>query len=234
MKLSPMAREEIASFELSGVHLTPEQIVHLNDLAWRVTRGGNSEMIAAPRVAWAGSVPLFEPTIAAEMWVKDYAFFWWHGASATMATAWACANCLTDGFFDGQTDEKTVRRAIEKWQRGLSCTMQQLLVALGYALTGDAEPIEQAETAQGEALDVQGCPYQATINDALAAGLGVSIADLKAQPRRILADILRRWMRNQAAISGGDPKAIDAGASTAAYVAYEKYVETIKAANVKG
>lgn len=235
-----MAREDIELLQSQGIILTIEQIVILNALALRVERGPESaDLVRAPRVAWAGSTPLYEPTIAAERWLDTFGLHWWHGRSAALATAWACANCAAPGFFIDKTDERRVRSLIQDWQDGLDCTVGQLFTALAYAVDGgDVDVAEATETPPQAPIAFDGCPYQSLISDALAAGLGVSVGELSQHPRRILSDILHRWLLNQAALHGGDPAKLDARASTRAYVAYDDYMQTLKpkeaAADVQG
>jgi hypothetical protein len=232
-----MAREDIAAMEAAGIRPSPLQIVTLNALALRAERGPDAaEMVRAPRVAWAGSCTLHEPSMAAERWLQEFAFRWWSGTSATLAAAWACSwqTARQPAELADQTAEAAVRRRIEDWQRGLGCTLSQLLVALDYVLN-DCDP-EAPETARQGVPAADGCPYQTMVNDALAAGLGVTVAELWAQPRRILADILRRWLRNQAAVHGGDPSKLDSRHCARAYVAYEEYLAEVRegAADGKG
>lgn len=222
-----MAREDIAHLQAQGITLTPEQIVILNALALRVERGPEAaDLVRAPRVAWAGSTPIYEPTIAAERWLDTFGLHWWHGRSAALCTAWACANCAAPGFFIDKTDERRVRALIEDWQDRLDCTAGQLFTALAYAVDGD--DVKPPETPSDASFIPPDCPYQTTISDALAAALGVSADELSGCTRRILADILRRWMLNQAALHGGDPSKLEARASTRAYVAYEDYLDTLR------
>ncbi len=234
-----MAQEDIELLQSQGITLTIEQIVTLNALGLRAERGPEAaDLVRAPRVAWAGSTPIYEPTIAAERWLDTFGLHWWHGRSAVLCTAWACANCAAPGFFVDKTDERRVRSLIEQWQDGLDCTVGQLFTALSYVVDG-ADP-DPSETPTAAPFAFDGCPYQSLISDALAAGLGVSAGELSQYPRRILADILHRWLLNQAALHGGDPAKLDARASTRAYVAYDDYLQTLKpksegeAADVQG
>jgi len=221
--LSEMAAEDIRYLAGVGVTLDPGQIVRLNDLALRVTRGAESaDFVHAPRVAWAGDTPLYEPSIAAQMWIDDYALTWWHGASSVIAIAWACAHSRKAGFFDTRDNEQNARREIEVWQKTLTCTVNQLMVAVDYAVNGEEEP-EQQESCKAP----DGCPYTDMINEAIAANLGLSREQLAAHPRRILEDILRRWLRNQIALAGGKQNALDARGASRAYKAYDDYMATL-------
>lgn len=194
-----------------------------------------SSLVCAPRIAWLGAIPLYEPTGAVDRWLRDFASFWWCGNSLHVALAWACAHCETAGFFADKTNEKRVRKLIEAWFRDNNLREYPLATALNYALNGDAVNVDElltqkrtedgdTETGQGCAFDWGGCPYQSQVNDALAAGLGVTADELERHPRRIVTDILRRWMIMQAALNGGDPSKLDAHTSTRAYIAYDDYL----------
>lgn len=221
-----MAREDIELLQSQGITLTIEQIVTLNALGLRAERGPEAaDLVQAPRVSWAGNAPLYEPTIAAQRWLDEFGLHWWHGQSSIIATAWACAHCMAPRFFADKTDERRVRSLIEQWQDGLECTVGQLFTALSYVVDG-ADP-DPSETPTAAPFAFGGCPYQTLISDALAAGLGVSVGELSQHPRRILADILHRWLVTQAALHGGDPAKLDAKAATRAYVAYDDYLDTL-------
>lgn len=223
--LSPMAEEDIKDLLDKGVTLTPAQIVRLNALALRVEHGAEAALfVHAPRVGWAGRTPIFEPTIQLQMWLRDFASVWWHGASLDIALAWACAHSQTQGFFAQWTDERAARKEIEKWQRQLDCTVAQLECALDYALNG----LPQPPAAPGpDTLIPDGCPYADILADALAAGLGTTLAELSAQPRRIVAHALTRWMSNRVALAGGKPDSLKARHATRDYCAYDDYLMSL-------
>lgn len=221
--LAAMAAEDIKHLQGLGVALTPGQIVRINDLALRATRGAEGANFAhAPRVAWAGPVPLFEPTIQAEMWLRDLAAVWWCGASLQIATAWASAHAPETGFFAQWTDERKTRRAIEAWQRTLACTADQLWAALEYALTGI--PRETADASPADAW-LDGCPYSEILADAIACGIGATVAELRTLPPRTATDIIARWTRNQVALAGGAPSNLKCPRDIDAYEDYVKSLE---------
>lgn len=224
-----MAREDIELLQSQGITLTIEQIVILNALGLRAECGAEAaDLIQAPRVGWAGDTPLYEPTIAAQRWLDEFGLHWWHGQSSIIATAWACAHCMAPRFFADKTNERNVRRLIEQWQDNLDCTVGQLTIALNYVLEGcDVDVPDQPETGTPATLIATGCPYQSLVSNALAAGIGGSAADLERHPRRIVADMLHRWLVTQAALHGGDPAKLDAKAATRAYVAYDNYLQTL-------
>lgn len=199
--LCEMAARDIEYLEGVGVRLTPYQIVKLNDLALKVVRGRNAaDFIHAQRVAWIrAEIVLHEPTIAMGLWLRDYASQWWEGDRLLNATAWASAHCRALGFFDDKTDRRTVEKAVTKWRRSLHCTADQMLCALLYVIEGDESKDDGVSV---DAALAEGCPFTDIIADAVAAGLGATIAEWEAKPVRIVEEYMRRWMRNQLAASG--------------------------------
>jgi hypothetical protein len=226
--LSEMAKEDIAYLTGKGVKLSPGQIVRLNDLALLVERGPEAaSFVHAPRVAWAGSTPVYEPTIQMHVWFESFARVWWCGNSLTLALAWACAHADRKRFFLRWRDERATRMELERWQRSLDCTFDQLNVALDYALNGAASA-DDAQSAPDAPPAVDGCPYADIVSDAVAAGLGLSPDELAAHPRRIVAGWLERWLKLTVAAAGGKPSVLDSERATAAYGAYEEYLESIE------
>lgn len=199
--LCEMAARDIEYLEGIGIKLTPYQIVKLNDLALKVMRGRSAaDFIHAPRVAWIrGEHVLHEPTIAMSMWLRDYASQWWEGDRLLNATAWASAHCHTLGFFDDKTDKRTVEKAVTKWLRSLHCTADQMLCALLYVVEGDES---RDDSVSVDAAIAEGCPYTDIMADAVAAGLGATVAELESKPIRVVEEYVRRWIRNQLAASG--------------------------------
>ena len=224
--LSEMAAEDIKYLEGLGVTLTPVQIVKLNDLALKVVRGRHAaEFVHAPRVAWIrGEHVLHEPTIAMGMWLRDYAGQWWDGERLLYATAWASAHCHTIGFFAGMTDRRTAEKAVTKWRRSLHCTDDQMLCALLYVVEGDASRDDHVSV---DAAIAEGCPYTDIIADAVAASLGATIAEMEAKPIRIVEEYVRRWARNQLAMSGAKADLSIRGRNKD-FEAYQAYVTELE------
>lgn len=239
--LAEMAAEDIRALEARGVKLTPAQIVRLNDLARRVTRGGEAaDFVCAPRVAWAGSTPFYEPSISAEIWMRDFAAHWWCGRSLVVATAFMSAHGnRAGGFWRARDNERAARRELERWQRTLDCTWPQLLRALDYALNGIVTACRDGMEAGGDAQEggggaaggdaaPEGCPYADVLADAVAAGLGVGVGDLERLPVRVVIEYVRRWTRNQIALAGGRPDAANARERLRDWCAYDDYVKALE------
>ena len=246
--LSQMAKEDVAALLAEGITPSFEQLVTLNALGLLVERGPFAGVVfSAPRVAWAGTVPIFEPTIQSEQWYLGKAMDWWSGKSLFWALAWACAHSTVEGFFESMTVEevrvgwfrkwrtrrrerlieKNARKAIQQWGNSLPCTPAQLTAALDFAITGqDVTPIA-SDSPSGELESLAACPHTGLIDDALAAGLGLSPERIAAMPRRRVMSILRKWAENQIAMGGGKAD-IDKGSKTDAYVQYDDYLIEIR------
>jgi len=225
--LTDMAREDIAYLGGLGVKLTPDQIVRLNDLARRAVRGPDAaDLVAAPRVAWAAGTAFYEPTVQAEVWLTDYAAAWWRADSLALATAWACAHAPFAEAFAAMVTERHAARVIRAWRRSLRCTRRQMDIALEYALVGDTPADTCTPSDDG---DTRGCPYTELINEAVAAQLG-DPKTLSAYPRRIVDDMLRRWLRNEIASAGGKPDSVLGRHASRAYAAYADYVASLEPA----
>lgn len=233
--LSQMAKEDVKALIAEGIAPSFEQTCTLNALGLLVERGPFAGVVfSAPRVAWAGAVALFEPTIQSQQWYADRATEWWTGQSLFWALAWSCANAPRDRFFEAWTNEERARHEIQRWASGLSCTVAQLNVALDYAIRGDATPISAPSAPSGAPEAPTGCPHTDLVNEALATGLGLTPERIAVMPRRRVVDILRKWTAGKIALAGGAAD-LDKGAKTDAYVRYDDYLISIReAAENKG
>ena len=207
--LSAMAMEDIADLELEGIHLKPQDIVTLNELGLRVERSATAgDVIAAPRIGWAGDIPIYEPTIQSEMWVDDYAQRWFAGDAYTITACmlYACAYAQTQGFFTRpeMRDKTAVISAIKTWHESLPVTQDQLRAALTFALWGsdagsDIYPVPAStETETKGDADTQPSDIRTLIIDeAVASGLGLSMADMQLISESRLIGLLRRQRISQ-------------------------------------
>lgn len=70
--ISKMAMADIAQLRADGIDVPPREVVRLNALGLRVERGTDSaELFEAPRVAFVGDAVLREPTLGADMWLRQ-------------------------------------------------------------------------------------------------------------------------------------------------------------------
>jgi len=226
--LSEMARQDLIALRSEGINPTDAQVVNLHALGVLVERGRfASEVFEAPRVAFAGGVPFYEPTLQSEKWYHDFAAAWWSGESLFWSLAWACRYSVTLEFFESKTDEKEVRKEIEKWGRRLPCTVRQINAALVYALNGTETSPDVPCAASDAPEKAGGCLYADLVNSAMAAGLGLTPERIAIMPRRRILDVLRKWTANQIAANGGS---CDMGRDdkTDAYVRYDDYLISIR------
>jgi len=208
--LSKMAIEDIEDLEGAGCNLSPSEIIRLNALGLKVERASNAgDILAAPRIGWAGDVPIYEPTIQSEQWIDIYAQRWWgdNGDAITSALLFACAHARFKGFFarPEMLTPESVCEEMRKWHQSLTCTEAQLQHALAFALFGNdansreyPEPRETEETEDAEEDETSTEDIREyAINEAIAAGLGLSIEDIKGLTQSRLYSILRAYHRNQ-------------------------------------
>lgn len=227
--LSQMATDDLTALRSEGILPTDEQVVNLHALGVLVERGPFSgKVFHAPRVGWAGTEPLFEPTIQSERWYSEKAAEWWCGQSLFWALAWACRNAAKPGFFARWQAEGPARAAITRWAENLPCTVPQLNAALTYAIQGAEMPPDAPQSAQVAPESLGGCPCMDLVDSALASNFGLTPERIAVMPRRRVIDILRKWTENQIAANGGGGD-IDKGAKTDAYVRYDDYLISIRA-----
>ena len=134
-----MAMEDIAALRADGIDVPPREVVRLNALGLRVERGTVSAyMFAAPRVAFLGGSVLHEPTLGAEMWLRqavdlfdeDDAQTWF---SLRMLSCFRNWRELPD-----PTNRKAVLKAVKDTLKTLSSfTVRQVENALAWCLDGD-------------------------------------------------------------------------------------------------
>lgn len=247
--VSSLAISDVRGLVSSGVVLTPEEIIRLNDLAVAIERVQDvAETCEAPRVAWLGNTPVYQRTIAAESWYSKYACRWWRGDSLYYALAWCCAHAIEPGFFADYTDEKTTRKTIVEWWRSLSVTKAQTEAALVYVMFGELDigendedeeeavekTEEEAEARKEKEIDAEkrankNCPYTLLVNRALAAGLGISLEEYGAMTASRIIDILNRWARYQVAANGASVADITEQLRESARVRYFKFLTKLQA-----
>jgi len=243
--VSSLAISDVRGLVSSGVVVTPEEIIRLNDLAVAIERVQDvAETCEAPRVAWLGNTPVYQRTIAAESWYSKYACRWWRGDSLYYALAWCCAHAIEPGFFADYTDEKATRKTIVEWWRSLSVTKAQAESALVYVMFGEidiagSEQDQEEEPDSGEdrtQADIEAeqratknCPYTLLVNRALAAGLGISLEAYGAMTASRIIDILNRWARYQVAANGASAADITKELRESARVRYFKFLTKLQA-----
>jgi hypothetical protein len=227
--VSPLAMCEVKSLTKSGANLSPDEIVRLNDLGVAVERAKRAgDVVAAPRVAWAGSVLLHQPTIQSEQWYREYALDWWAGKSTFFALAWT-AHAEEPGFFDQWRDMKKTRAAIVAWWPSLACTVDQMKCAVDYCISGTSEPWRVPGESEKQPADeaLVSCEYTRLVNQALSAGFGIQRADLLTMTPGSVLDIINRWTRRQIALAGGQCD-ISEEMKSSALVSFYRYTDHLR------
>ncbi len=220
-----MAKSDIKRLRRDGIEVTDDDVIALNDCANALSRESlSNEIVHAPRIGWANSTPIHEPTQQSEVWCTFYASKWFDCQPTTLerltswlfrrqlpsmayARAFALANARTVGFFDGLKDRQKAVEAVTRWVIGLDCTDSELMTACLYATNG-----ESIESESSEALDAvrtelfknrqPSCPYTKIIEDAIECGIGLPIAELKAMTAGELYRITSRYCEFKIASSG--------------------------------
>lgn len=201
--LSQMAIDDMDELREQGACLTPEDIIRLNELGLRVERGGTaSDVIACPRIGWAGDTPIHEPTLASESWCDSYAQRWYADDPDNFAACvlFACAHAVDRGFFQRpeMRDRDSVTREIRAWREALPVTGDQLKVALEYALLG-CHPGADIHPAPAKPDGRKPCADSATASmeaEVIAAGLGLSRDDIGTLTSSAVYALIVRYHRN--------------------------------------
>lgn len=225
---------DIKLLEGEGIRLTPDEIVRLNCLALRMTRNPHAaDIIVAPRVGWAGPVPIHQPTLQSEAWIDDYVSNWWTGDTAASALLYSCAHAVVPGHFARPEllTPVSAADAIRAWGKTLPCTEEQLKCALRYALTGNEpgvdvspepsdRPAAKAFLKSIEHLTPADLRAHA-IDEAIAARLGIPLPDLLTLTHTRILSILRRSNRDSDGFENPD--------NTREQAAYARTLLAIKA-----
>lgn len=215
--IAPLARDDFEDLRAKGYAPTLEDFDRLNQLALRLTEGAETTSANFPRVAWAGDVPFFEPTIQA--------FIWYHSFAARVAAnvdtentlwAYALAHARDKGAFDKLRTPDEIEAAVSKWTASLNVTQGEVLRACRYAVKGfdDAEPAK-AEKARHRADKSAAAENLARVE----AQLRAACATLKQPPDALMCETQSRLdaMCEAAAIELGRPVSHDEAKLRAEY-----------------
>jgi hypothetical protein len=196
-----MAMDDIGLLAERGIAVTPEEIIRLNAVGLRVASNPScADVVAAPRIGWAGAVAIHQPTVQADVWLEESAKRWFDGDVFASACAFAYAHGRDRGFFSRPVmqDRESALIEIGKWNAALAVTGEELKAAYDYAVSGnDAAAGEVAATkpaadggAKPSVLD--------DIYDMLceASACGLSRADCESVSWTELSAILLKWHRN--------------------------------------
>ncbi len=132
-----LAKDDFEDMRAEGLEPTLEDFDRLNQLALRLERGAETTAATHPRTGWAGDVPFHEPTVAAIMWLNDYASRLAGDDDAAEAAYWfALAHATRPDVFKGLEAPGDIRAAVAKWLKSLPCTVAEIDRACRYAAFG--------------------------------------------------------------------------------------------------
>lgn len=207
--IAPLARDDYEDLKAQGLNPTLEDFDRLNQIALRLTEGAETTAANFPRVAWAGDVPFFEPTIQAFIWYHSFAV----RVAANVDTentlwAYALAHAREPGAFDHLTTPDEIESAVGKWAAQLNVTKDEVMRACRYAAKGfdDAEPaqLEKAKHNSDKSFAAENLAR-------VEAQLRAACAALKQPPDALMCETQTRLsaMCEAAAIELGRPVSRD-------------------------
>ncbi len=197
--IAELAREDWEDLRAEGLAPTLDDFDRLNQLAVRLEAGAETTPANHPRVGWAGDVPFHEPTVAAVMWLEDFA----ERASSDAETQqsfffFACAHATVPKAFAGLETPEAIERAVKRWLRSVPCTAREMERACHYAAWGfdDAVPAE-TEAARAHRMRADRTRAEENLERLervvaqAAATTGMTYLDMMAQtPSRLNAMVL--------------------------------------------
>lgn len=231
--LSNLAMSDISALEAQGIRLTPAEIVRLNCLALRLERSTTAaDVTACPRIGWADCVAVYEPTQQVEEWIDTFAArFAADEDSFWSMFLFACCHARVVGFFARpcMATPSGIKREIKRWRATCPATKAQLQVAFEYAYLGDdpgadVVPVPSEKELQRANAGTPQPPTPSAIDEALAAGINLSLAEMRTLTESQLYAVLTRWHANK----GYTAK----WSSVRAHAEYIRTLSAIKSAHV--
>ena len=133
--VSDLAIEDIARIEAEGGHVSPRDVVWLNELALRVTSDPACSLGALPRIAVVEGVLFRQPSIAQDMLLDDLDSLFNHDEGTTTAIE---AYVLAHGTIDMPRFPRLFALKVQGWMRSTfrHTTGAELRRALDYVLYG--------------------------------------------------------------------------------------------------
>lgn len=163
--ISRMAMEDIEALRADGIDVPPREVVRLNALGLRVERGPESaDLFAAPRVAFVGDVVIREPSLGAEMWLRQALDAFDGDDEQTYFTLRVLSCVVPWRELPDPADQKAVRKAIKATLKRLSdATLRQLDNALEWCIGGNLpetgeKPPPRPVAADSSAADAEDMP----------------------------------------------------------------------------
>ena len=204
--ISDLAAMDLDRLRADGLTPSDEDIIRLHALALKISDGPERTCWRKPRHARVAGEILWEPTIAALLWL-DHAASVDCGVDDDILTAYACATGRDPEALSALTRPRDIRRAVRAWLRTLGCTVPELMAAAAYAVEGVGEPdpdrTEMAARRDAKSSDDVSSDALALLEREIAeaaANTGLNLSDILAQTPSRLAGMI-----HAAHVDAGEP-----------------------------
>ena len=135
-KLCDLARAEIEALAEAGIACTPDDVVLLNALAWKVETPTHRMALSRGAPVFAGSVALWPMTLASESWWQRAIEGTGRESRQTALLAFAMAHSRQQDALDA-IDPATAYKQADAWSRRLPCRRGELMEAISQVLAQD-------------------------------------------------------------------------------------------------
>lgn len=140
----------LAKLAARGVVPSPHDSVWLHALCEDVVRGESTDVCTwVPPVVTIGDLSLYPLSVAARVWVDNYASQWWSDdyLMDILSMTWAMAHSLEPYVFRRASSPRIARFKITTWAMGQKATFEQMRDALGRHFGTDTH-VEIASAAE--------------------------------------------------------------------------------------
>lgn len=136
-RLCDGARAEIDGLVGEGYSLTPDEIVHINALAWQVETPETRRQLSRGSPVPVGGVTLWPLTLAASCWYDDVGCTLRPKWLRTIALGYAMAHCYDGADLPASGSAAAV--AVLRFFHSLRCRTKELTLAMSEILAQDSE-----------------------------------------------------------------------------------------------
>ncbi|MBP5319840.1 MAG: hypothetical protein J6334_02545 [Kiritimatiellae bacterium] len=188
---SDLAAIDLERLRADGLAPSDEDVIRLHALALRISDGPERTCWRKPRHALAGVEILWEPTVAALLWM-DHASSVDCGIDDDILAAYACAKGRSPVLLASLAAPRQIRTAVHAWLKTLGCTVRELLDAARYAIEGVGEPVPDPTPMAARRQDWDPDPIavlERYVAEA-AAATGLTMGDILAQTPSALAGMI--------------------------------------------
>ena len=228
--ISKMAMADIEALRADGIDVPPREVVRLNALGLRVERGPESaDLFAAPRVAFVGDVVIREPSLGAEMWLRQALDAFDGDDEQTYFTLRVLSCVVPWRELPDPADQKAVRKAIKATLKRLSdATLRQLDNALEWCIggnlpeTGEKPPprpvADDSSAADAEDMPERYSPEFGLFYRGMAVRIGTA-ADMKDMTTSAMLAVCDRaeTIAATSALGGGSDRKAEKNKATGDY-----------------